>query len=89
MVGLYKDPKGENIFKKTSTAITRESESKFTECEMQGLRKRIKELEDEKDVSASAFTNTVEPPNKGHYFNHVLSSVERLSLSRRFHCSYF
>lgn len=58
MVGLYKDPKGEDIFKKSSgvsesMGIAKiETESKYTENEVR-LRKKIKSLEDEvkqKDV---------------------------------------
>lgn len=55
MVGLYKDPKGETIFERTSVAnnsLGVPSKSvKLSENE--NLRKRIKELEDEikqKDV---------------------------------------
>ena len=54
---LYKDPKGENIFKNiasTPVRVTKDSERVFTETEVNGLRKRIIELEDavkEKDVS--------------------------------------
>ena len=58
MVGLYKDPQGKKIFREvgtnsTSTGISKESKSIFSEDEVLGLRKRIKELEDEvkeKDV---------------------------------------
>ncbi len=49
MVGLYKDPKGEDIFKRTTVASNSISVSKVTysKSEVLGLRKRIKELEDE------------------------------------------
>ena len=56
MVGLYKDPKGENIFKNTSmdtstfgTAVSKPGSDEV----MLGMQRRIKELEDEmkkKDV---------------------------------------
>ena len=50
MVDLYKDPKGENIFKKISAVSgisVKESDSKNSEREMQGLQKRIQQLEKE------------------------------------------
>ena len=56
MVGLYKDPKGESIFEKTTVVshhtmgITKETGSKITEIEATGLRKRIKELENQVKV---------------------------------------
>ena len=56
MVGLYKDPKGENIFTGSlavSTNDTSKIETTVNEGEVLGLRRRIKELEDEvkeKDV---------------------------------------
>ena len=55
MVGLYTDPKGEDIFKNTSVAsssfgVTKETEYKFTESEVLGLRKRVKELETRVEV---------------------------------------
>lgn len=57
MVGLYRDPKGESIFEKTtvvsshhSLGITKETGSKITESEATGLRKRIKELENQVKV---------------------------------------
>ena len=61
MVGLYKDPQGDDIFKKSthiSNSImgTNGGTSKNGECaEMPALKKRIKDLEDEmkqKDVSS-------------------------------------
>ena len=61
MVGLYKDPQGDDIFKKSnhiSNSImgTNGGMSKNCECaEMPALKKRIKDLEDEmkqKDVSS-------------------------------------
>ncbi len=45
MVGIYRDPKGEKIFEKTSVTTTTNNSSKMNENE--GLRKRIKLLEDE------------------------------------------
>ena len=53
MVGLYKDPKGEEIFNKTSTCLNHNitmssghnKDSDLTDGS--GLRKRVKELEDE------------------------------------------
>ena len=59
MVGLYKDPKGDSIFERSSaaasyshhsTGITREDGSSNNNSEVPGLRKRIKELEDEVKV---------------------------------------
>lgn len=57
MVGLYKDPKGEDIFNEiaisNSLSITKDSNGTFNRNEMEGLRQRIKELETEikdKDV---------------------------------------
>ena len=52
MIGLYKDPKGENIFRKVPGAtntwgVTKESDVKSNDSEVQGLRRRIKELENE------------------------------------------
>ena len=59
MVSLYKDPKGEDIFKKSSgvseslgVAAKVETDTKYSENEIR-LRKKIKHLEDEmkeKDV---------------------------------------
>ncbi len=59
MVGLYKDPEGEDIFRSTpaaSTLGTAKAETTFNNNdEVPGLRKRIRELEDEvkeiRDVS--------------------------------------
>ena len=59
MVGLYIDPKGEDIFKQTTVAgnslgTNKETECRYSETEVLGLRKRIRELEmevQEKDVS--------------------------------------
>lgn len=54
MVGLYKDPSGEDIFKNSS--ITNQLNSKdviLNEGDVPGLRRRIKQLEDDmkkKDV---------------------------------------
>ena len=61
MVSLYKDPKGEDIFKLTGTinksALSMGSghkkDSNLTDMTLPGLKKRIKDLEDEmkqKDV---------------------------------------
>ncbi len=54
MVGLYKDPKGETIFEKSTAlprlSIVRENESKISKSETLGLRRRIKELEEEVNV---------------------------------------
>lgn len=55
MVGLYKDPEGENIFKDTHVAsnslgISKDSEGKYSEGEMLGLQRRVKELEDDNKV---------------------------------------
>ncbi len=57
MVGLYKDPKGETIFEKSTAvpshaglSIVKENESKTGESETEGLRRRIKELEEEVKV---------------------------------------
>ena len=49
MVGLYSDPNGEDIFKRSTVDSNSAGVSKFTysESDMLGLRKRIKELEDE------------------------------------------
>ena len=61
MVGLYKDPQGDNIFKKStpirnSVMGTNGGMSNNGECaEMTALKKRIKDLEDEmkqKEVSS-------------------------------------
>ena len=59
MVGLYKDPKGEEIFRSTPVAsslgVAKEYDASFINSENPGLRKRIRELEEEvkemKDVS--------------------------------------
>ena len=57
MIGLYTDPKGEDIFKKSSALTngvsSKDSEYKYTETEMQGLRRRIKELEDKVEVQVN------------------------------------
>ncbi len=48
MVGLYKDPKGENIFKNSTnnqTAIGLNENYENTENDVPGLRKRIRDLE--------------------------------------------
>jgi hypothetical protein len=50
MVGVYKDPKGENIFKETSSSFSNKTVSSE---EVVDLQKKVKELEDEikkKDV---------------------------------------
>ena len=60
MVGLYKDPKGEHIFGKTSTPTPTKgivASNNQNEQEVTALRQRIKELEDEvkkKEVSVFA-----------------------------------
>lgn len=60
MRGLYKDPQGKEIFKTSMTGshpsngVSRGSEFKHTETEVQDLRERIKKLEQEakeRDVS--------------------------------------
>ena len=56
MVGLYKDPEGENIFKNTqigSRSVITTKDRPFqseNNYEVPELRKRIKQLEDENDV---------------------------------------
>lgn len=58
MINLYKDPKGENIFRKIDGATKSKKISEIVEIssgenEAEGLRKRLKELESEvkeKDV---------------------------------------
>ena len=54
MIGFYKDSNGENIFKDTTVAnnpyISKDSEGKFSESEVLGLQRRIKELEDNNQV---------------------------------------
>ena len=48
MVGLYKDPKGEDIFRKSSIpSQTQSVSSENYQSEVVVLRRRIKELEDE------------------------------------------
>ena len=51
MVGLYKDPKGEEIFWSTpvpsSLAGAKEYDASLSNSENPGLRKRIRELEEE------------------------------------------
>ncbi len=63
MVGLYKDPKGEAIFERTSTHSTipglSSNELDERDNEMNTLRRRIKELEDE-----------VKKKEVSNYFNH-------------------
>lgn len=51
MVGLYKDPEGEHIFKNTSTSVAGTT-SNLNDTDS-GLRRRVRELENEvkkKDV---------------------------------------
>ena len=48
MVGLFMDPKGKDIFKRTSVAgnswgTNKESDIKYSETEVAGLRKRIRD----------------------------------------------
>ncbi len=59
MVGLYKDPKGEKIFRKISAVSNTLGVSiDSASDEVRGLRRRIRELEDEvkeKDVRMCIF----------------------------------
>ena len=56
MVGLYRDPKGETIFGTSVTAshptlgVTKDIGSRISENEVQGQRKRMRELEDKVKV---------------------------------------
>ena len=45
MVGLYTDPKGEDIFKSSSTVTNTAAKTTYNESEMMNLRRRINELE--------------------------------------------
>ena len=55
MVGLYTDPKGEDIFKR-STVTNTAAKVTYNESEMMNLRRRINELE--KDVKESHVSNS-------------------------------
>ena len=53
MVGLYKDPSGEDIFKNTSITNQSSREMVLSEGDVPSLRRRIKQLEEDvkkKDV---------------------------------------
>ena len=52
IVGLYKDPKGDSIFERSFAAASysREEGISNSSIEVPGLRRRIKELEDEVKV---------------------------------------
>ena len=78
MVGLYKDPKGEDIFTSvnshthTSTSGTSQSKGGGGDEEtLSLLQRRIKELEDEvkeKDVRATSYSSILQledPPTRG------------------------
>lgn len=57
MVGLHKDPTGETIFERTNNNFSTSAKTSATTLsDTEGLRKRIKELEEEvkeKDVRMS------------------------------------
>ena len=58
MVGLYKDPKGNNIFRKSSTVSP---VTVSAEVEVTALKQRIKQLEDqvkEKEVRITILPST-------------------------------
>ncbi len=60
MVGLYKDPKGDSIFERSTMAASHppmssvtDTGSKISDNETLGLRRRIRELEEEVKVCMS------------------------------------